>query len=91
MSRASPAIPYGSNAFLLRMDSDGSDPQRVAWAVHMPTLWDADRGIPKGGALPSTSGVRGPARPVRRRGRNCKAANSKRKRCCASQTTVLDR
>ena len=51
--------------------------------VHMPTFPNADRGIPKGGSLPSTAASSGSASPLRRPSCNRKAAGDIRKRCRA--------
>ena len=50
--------------------------------VHMPTLPDADRGIPKGGVAPDEPRDPGGGQPLLRLGRNRKIANHIRKNAC---------
>ena len=56
--------------------------------VHMPALPDADRGIPKGGSLPSSAESSGAASQLRRPCRNCKTASHIRKRWRAHENGV---
>ena len=76
------ALPGRPSAFPRGTDGHGSDPPAEGgMGVHMPTLPDADRGIPKGGgSLPSTPESSGAASPLRRPCRNYKTASHIRER-----------